>query len=265
MDNIDESFKEKINFKKIIIITSIILLTILSIIVYARYKATSGLIIHEYKITDNSLPESFHGTKIVQFSDIYYGNTVDTKYLKKIIDEINNLNPDIVIFTGDLLDKEINNEEKENITNILSKINAKFGKYKINGDKDTSEYQNIMSESGFIDLNNTSTKIYYNSSDFITLTNIDQQFDNYTIYLLHIPHEIDNLNNNYNLILAGHTLGGQINLPLIKNIFLPNGSKKYNKNQKEKNLYISSGIGTTKFKYRFLNKPSINLYRLTKY
>lgn len=62
--------------------------------------------------------------------------------------------------------------------------------------------------------------------------------------------------------------GGQINLPFIRNLFLPSGSKKYYNgyyNVNGSNLYVSSGIGTTNFKYRFNNKPSINLYRLTSY
>ena len=74
--------------------------------------------------------------------------------------------------------------------------------------------------------------------------------------------------NKSNLVLAGHSLNGQINIPLIKNLFLLDGSKKYYNhfyNVNDNDLYISSGIGTTDFKFRLFNKPSVNLYRLTKY
>ena len=268
MEEVDNTFveeKQKPNFKKIIIIITSIILILLLIIVYARYKATSGIIVKEYKISDQALPENFHGTKIVQISDIYFGNTTNIKSLEKISKKINELNTDIVIFTGDLTDKELNQETKTKLIETLKTINAKLGKYQILGDIDKAESDNILTQSNFINLNNTKKYIYYNNSTPIEITNIDEQTENYNIYITHKPDEIDNLNNNHNLILAGHTLGGQLNIPLIKNLLLQDGAKKYNKDYyKEKNLYISSGIGTTNFKYRFLNKPSINLYRLTK-
>ena len=64
---------------KIVKIISIIILLITLIIVYARFKATSGLKINEYKITNTKIPENFHGTKLVQISDIHFGNTTDIK------------------------------------------------------------------------------------------------------------------------------------------------------------------------------------------
>ena len=84
---------------------------------------------------------------------------------------------------------------------------------------------------------------------------------------MHEPDKVVDLQNKYDLILAGHSLNGQINIPLIKQLLLQKGSKKYYKNHyliNNTDMYISSGIGTTKFKYRLFNKPSVNLYRLTK-
>ena len=74
---------------KIIKIISIIIFSITLIIVYARFKATSGLKINEYKITNNKIPENFHGIKLAQISDIHFGNTTDIKELKYIVQEIN--------------------------------------------------------------------------------------------------------------------------------------------------------------------------------
>ena len=85
--------------------------------------------------------------------------------------------------------------------------------------------------------------------------------DYYKILLIHEPSLIESLNNKYNLILAGHTHGGQINIPLIKNIFIPKDSINYTKDHYD-NMYINYGLGTKKAHLRFLNHPSINLYRL---
>ena len=85
--------------------------------------------------------------------------------------------------------------------------------------------------------------------------------------MMHEPDNVDELLNkkNINLILAGHTHGGQIRLPIIGGIMGVKDGKKYDKDYykiSDSNFYISYGLGTTKYPFRFLNKPSINFYRL---
>ena len=71
---------------------------------YERYVGTTGLVIKEYSVINEKIPESFHGFKIVQFSDTHYGMTTFNDELKNMVSKINILNPDIVVFTGDLVD-----------------------------------------------------------------------------------------------------------------------------------------------------------------
>jgi len=117
----DNSFKDDVVqkknefWKKFIIYVSIILFVIFLIIIYARYKATTGIKVNEYKVTNSLITDNFHGTKVVHFSDIHYGNTVDLDYLKEIVNTINRLDADIVVFTGDLLDKQIDVDAKNNV------------------------------------------------------------------------------------------------------------------------------------------------------
>ena len=137
------------------------------------------------------------------------------------------------------------------------------------GDKDYNKelWKEIIEKSNFINVNNKEKYVYNKNNSKIRITNIDtNNEDTYSVYVLHEPDKIDNIQNKFDLILAGHSLNGQINIPLIKNLFLQNGAKKYYKNHyiiNNTDMYISSGIGTTNFKYRLFNKPSINLYRLT--
>ena len=91
----------------------------------------------------------------------------------------------------------------------------------------------------------------------------------YKIILVHEPDYIDNILTSYNvnLVLAGHSHNGQINIPYIKNFFLPYGSRKYYENYYKVNdtdLYISSGIGESSVNFRLFNKPSINFYRINR-
>lgn len=69
-----------------------------------------------------------------------------------------------------------------------------------------------------------------------------------------------------NFLLSGHTHGGQVNIPFITNKFLPEGSGQFKKgyySEKEINtaillkMYTSSGIGMTRYPFRFLNPPEI--------
>ena len=254
---------------KIIKIISIIILLITLVIVYARFKATSGLKIKEYKITNNKIPETFHGTKLIQISDIHFGYTVNINELEYMVQEINKTKPDIVVLTGDLLERTISDDEKKEIINTLKKIKVTTDKYAIMGDKDYDEetWKEIIEQSNFINLNNKEKYIYNKNNSKIRITNIDTiNEDTYSIYVLHEPDKIDNIQNKFDLILAGHSLNGQINIPGIKQLLLQEGAKKYYKEHyiiNDTDMYISSGIGTTKFKYRLFNKPSINLYRLT--
>lgn len=270
----DNNIKEikRFSIKKLIIYILVFLLVSALIIVYSRYKSTSGLKVNEYKVTNNLVTDSFHGLKVVHFSDIHFGNTVNIDYLDYIVSEINKLDGDIVLFTGDLLDKEIDIETKNNIISVLSEIDANIGKYAISGesDYDTNLFNEIISRSGFINLNNTYQLVYYKDNTPIIISNKDEYVDNnlFSIFLLHEPDKVDSLNNKFNLILSGHSHNGQLNIPLIKNMLLPSGSKKYVNgyyNINDSILYVSSGIGTNDFKFRFFNKPSINLYRITKY
>ena len=70
---------------------------------------------------------------------------------------------------------------------------------------------------------------------------------------------------NIDLFLSGHSHNGQVRIPFIGAVVKPIGAKVYYDEYyqvDETELYISSGIGTSALDFRFLNKPSINLYRL---
>ena len=99
------------------IIKLLVLLIIFSILVilYARFIGTKGLVIKEYSIVNEKIPESFDRIKIVQFSDLYYGSTIFIEQLENVVNAINEWKPDIVFFTGDLIEEgyQVENEEQE--------------------------------------------------------------------------------------------------------------------------------------------------------
>lgn len=272
-------FKLKLKWKIIFSITLFLLLLFL----YMRFVSTSGLIIREYKVIDNDL-SSFYGMKIVHFTDLHYGMSVDEDKLISLVEMINKTKPDIVVFTGDLVDRHtsVTDEISNTLSKHLSSINAVYGKYYVKGnhDKVNKSYDSIMLDSNFKCLDESYDVIYSkdNKSIFITgvavdksldndtVTNINMNDYNYKILLMHYPDETDKiLRYNFDLVLSGHSHNGQVRFPVIGKIITPDNAKKYyDEYYKISNthLYISGGIGNSTLNLRFFNKPSFNLYRL---
>lgn len=286
---INEQLKEnkKTKSKKIIKILFFIIFILIIILLYSRFIGTKGLKVKEYKIVNENFTDNFYGLKIVHITDLHYGNTTNKSDLKKIVDKVNLIKPDIIVFTGDLLDEKLNNEELEEFKSILNNMKSNIKKYAVNGNHDEN-FSEILKETGFTDLNNNYDSLYNSNNSVILFSGIntnddindaikninnflsDEQNTNNIIYKIMLMHEPDKIldfdYNNYDLILAGHSHNGQITIPFIGSLYKPNGSKKYYKDYYElegTKLYISGGIGTSTLKFRLFNKPSINLYRLT--
>ncbi len=277
--------------KKIIIILSIIL-GILGIILYSRFIETSLFETKEYKISNVNLANDFSGLKIIHISDIHYGRITTTKMIKKIIKEVNLIKPDIIVITGDLIDKDATLTEKDIsfLKDSLAKLESKYGKYAIYGNHDITysreKIEEIYKYSNFKLLVNDYDIIYGKRNEALFIGGLDSLLEGeqniektmsyfndhedilYKILLVHEPDSTDNILEKYpntNLILAGHSHNGQVRLPLIGAIYTPSGSKKYYDNYykiNETDLYISSGIGVSRINFRLFNKPSINFYRI---
>lgn len=275
-------------YKVIIYVMIIIILTVL----YARFIGTSFLKVKEYPIYSDSVPNDFDGIKIIHFSDLHYKRAITREKIDKIVDEINLIKPDIVVFTGDLIDKDsiIVEDDIKYLKSTLSKINAKYAKCAVMGNHDYNKIEtveNIYNDAGFNYLNNSYDIIYGKNSGKIFISGIssvsykqddmtsaleylkDNKDIDYKIVLVHEPDFADNIINEYSvdLILSGHSHNGQIRIPLVGALYTPENAKKYYDEYYSINntdLYISSGIGVSKYNYRLFNHPSFNLYRIYK-
>ncbi len=283
--------KEKQNkIAKFIIKTLLIIFIVFTLLAsYMRYIGATGLEVREYKVESENLPDSFHGFKVVHFTDLHYLTTFKEKETNNLVNKINELKPDIVVFTGDLIDrrKTATEDDLNKLTKALNKIEATTGLYAVKGNHDyiNDNFEKVFNKTNFKIIDNSYELVYYKGNTPIMLTgtgsilkndsNIDQAFsydkeDNlYTISLLHEPDVIDDIISKYNvnLALSGHSHNGQIRLPKIGAIMKVDYGKNY-PNEKyiinNTKLYVSGGLGTSKYEFRLFNKPSINLYRLTK-
>ena len=276
--------KNKTNKKNTILVYFILIIGLL--LIYSRYIEPYHLIVKEYKIENNTMPDSFDGLKIVHFSDVHYGTVVDKNYLTKIVNLINKQNPDIVFFTGDLIDKskKLNDKETEEVRNILNNINSKLGNFAVTGNHDIKTletYKKIM-DNNFTIFDNEEKLLYYKLTTPISIIGLSDKSETkvnyevlnkddnlYRIVLAHEPDEYNQIKDyKFNVLLSGHSHNGQVRIPLIGPIYTPVGAKTYYDNYyniDNKIIFVSNGIGTTRLNLRFNSTPSINLYRLYAY
>ena len=292
-----EIFKEqnKENIKKSIkIFLKIILFFIIFITIffyYTTYISTVKIQVREYRINNKKIPSNFNGLKIIQLSDLHYGSTMFIKNVQEIVTLINERNPDLIVFTGDLINKDfkLSSKEQEKLINELKKLNASLGKYAISGEEDLESFTTIFNQSDFTILSDESELIYNDNINPILLVGVTTPIkdndsletaysyfkepthnpDIYTITLLHQPDYVDDIINNYNtdLFLAGHSHNGNIRVPILIYSMKKEGAKKYDQDYydlENKQLFISSGLGTNNSNsIRLFCRPSINFFRLS--
>lgn len=268
-----------------------LILLVALLFIYARYVGTTGIKVKDYSIINENIPKSFDGFSIVQFSDLKIGSTFNINDLDKLVKKINNLKPDVVVFTGDIESSlhKLSEQEKEEIGTKLAQIDPLIGKYSVRGDMDDENtYSEIMNTAGFEDLSNNYKLIYYKGLTPIVIYGLDslingnQDYDKtfaypsndenttymatYRILLAHEPDTVKKIKNyNISLMLSGHSLNSSINIPFIKNYYNIKGASDYYDEEYNVNgtkLYISSGLGTNKYRMRLFSKPSISVFRL---
>lgn len=278
-ESVEEVKPKKNRLTNFLIILVIILL---SLFMYSKYVETRFIRVKEYLVSESSVPSNFNGVNVVYFSDLLYG-TVDDKFVNNLVDKINDMKPDIVLFGGSLISKEYkpSSNDKKELVKSLSKIDSTIGKYYVNSFIDKENTKEIMKSSGFINKDNIGEFVYndgntplciygigsYNSgkSDVSGLVNCNGY---YTIVFTHEGDVFDKvleLDFKPNIMLSGNSLGGEVNLPFYNNLIKYKGSNKYYLDYYNKSnirIYVSNGLGTNKLGLRFNNFPSFTLIRL---
>lgn len=290
-----EEKKKGKNWKRILIIFLVLILFVfVGILFYSHFLAVKKLHVKEYRIVNENL-KVIHGYKIAHFSDIHFGKTTNSNDLKGMVIKINLMKPDLLIFTGDLIDKDttLTEKAKEEIETILKALDKKIVKYCIKGEDDLkfTSYDFIMENAGFISLDDTYKTLYITKEDYLLLVGLKstknaesigerleeanhfisslEEKPMYSIFVMHEPDFIEKIDTDfYDLVLAGHSHGGQVEIPFVGGIVYPKYAKKYHQDYMrigKANFYITSGIGTTTYGFRLFNPPSFNLYRLVSY
>lgn len=288
----EKNLKERSMKSKIISKLLIFVLFLGLVYLYARYVGTTGLKVREYNIINENIPTSFDGFSIVHFSDLELGTTFEVEDVEGLVEEINSLSPDLVVFTGDIVAPKhsLSIEDQKVLESALSAIDPEIGKYSVRGDDDqyTDVYNQVMAAAGFKDISNSYELVYYKGLTPIVLYGLDslsagvQDYQStfsypskeedttymatYRILLAHEPDTVEKIGDyNVSLMLSGHSHNSEINIPYLKDFYNIKGAKNYYDSYYKvdgTDLYVSSGLGTSKFKVRLFDKPSISIFRL---
>lgn len=230
-----------------------------------------------------NLPSAFSGTRLVHFSDVHLGFNKDAGDLERLVEHIKEAQPDIICFTGDIVDSKA--EDLTDAVASLAELKAPLGKYAIFGNHD---YQNtellarLLQSAGFRLLRNESVLIKQGGA-VIAVTGLEDLLKGtpdpeaalkdvpdgiFTLLLMHEPDYADTAEGYpFHLQLSGHSHGGQIRLPFVGAPYTPYGSLKYisglyHTEKKAMPVYVNRGFGETYMPLRLLCRPELTILTL---
>ena len=254
--------------------TTILILLCFTLGLYSIFIEPNKLEVMNYTIQDQELS----GVKIVFASDFHIKPHQQNR-LEKIVNLINSQNPDLVLSAGDFVSGHLQKTTMppEDIAKGLGKVKSKYGFYTTLGNHDqwygNEEITKNLEANNIKVLNNANKKIIVNGKpiyiagiqyqpSMIQISNAIDNTQKPTIMLTHSPDEFKKIPQDYvNLILAGHTHGGQIRIPFIGPLFTASSyGDKYAKGFIEedgKKMITTTGIGTSILPIRFNCSPEI--------
>ncbi len=265
-------------------VTGLVTLCAVTILLTAGFINALTLQIRTLEITIPKKVAEMKSMNIVAVSDIHLGTIIGRKRFDRIVEKINALQPDIVLFPGDIVDEDLAPVIKDNLGESLKNIKPKYGVYAITGNHEyiggVEEACRYLTEHGVTMLRDTAIKI--NHTLFLigredrsigqfqgkrrkTLEELMQGVDTTSPVILmdHQPFHLEEaVRNRVDLQLSGHTHHGQLwPLNLITNRVYEISWGYLKKEQTH--IYVSSGAGSWGPPIRLGNTPEIVNIRLS--
>jgi predicted MPP superfamily phosphohydrolase len=236
----------------------------------------------EIRLSMPTLPKAFSGLRIVQFSDVHLGHYYNLENLSSLVSKINSLQPEMICLTGDFVHDYTDDLERS--VEVLSKLEAPYGKYAILGNHDywldVRLVTDVLERSGFQVLVNEH-KVVELKGEQVYIAGIDDALSgrpnielalskipstSFTILLAHEP-DYAEISKKFpvDLQLSGHSHGGQIRLPFYGAIYTPDYARIYFDGLEQVDkmlLYTNRGIGTTGIPVRFFCRPEISVFTI---
>ncbi len=258
---------------------------------YAGEFARHEIDIVSRPIAISNLPAPFHGYRIIQISDIHLDEYTEPFFLERIVRHVNTLTPDLVLLTGDFITHGsltfiAGRHAIHRCAEIITTLTAPL-RYGILGNHDVAygaaEVTRALTAHGTPVLVNRHLPVERNGAR-LWLCGVDDpgtshpdldlaipsQPDGPVLLMAHEPDYADDVvahprGHLVDLMLAGHSHGGQIRLPFLGPLVLPPMAEKYPEGYYRFNqmqLYVNRGIGTVGLPFRLNCPPEITVITL---
>ncbi|MFZ0921753.1 MAG: metallophosphoesterase, partial [Candidatus Acidiferrales bacterium] len=236
-----------------------------------RLGLHSRIEVTEHRIGLTNLPESFRGLRVVQLTDIHHGLYFPAAALSLAVELTNKLEPDIIALTGDFVTRSRNYIEPA--AEMLGALRAREGVFAVLGNHDfrvdADEIAAALDRHGVEVLRNRHVTLRRRGQklclagidDFLYRADLPRavrgiQAGTPTVLLSHNPGIIEHAAHmGINLVLSGHTHGGQVRLPLIGCVYGRSDEKMRFKKGRDSlggtQIYVSRGLGTVVLPVRY--------------
>lgn len=278
---------------------SIIILSLIIFITIFFYYENNFIEYKEIHVESNRLPRIFDRYKIIHISDLH--SKVFLNNNKSLVENIKKANADLIVITGDLIDRKNYDEDKSiglikqindiapiyYVTGNQEELSGKFQllreKLKQNGvnilENDKKVIKRGKDEIVILGIDDPSRGMMSNkviaantelaiSKNFINQSMKDTDNSSFKILLAHRP-ELFSLydQEGIDVVLSGHAHGGQVWLPFIEGIFAPNQGffPKYIDGEyegKNSKMVVSRGLGNSTAPLRIFNRPEVIIITL---
>ena len=260
-----------------------VLLFILACLGWGFFIEPNRLVVRQSTIQIDRWPQELSGLRIAMIGDIHSGGPfIDDNKLRKIVELTNQENPDLIVLLGDYMSPNSwhsHRVEPEITAAAMKNLRAPLGVYAVLGNHDWwyngGKVRRAFEDNGIPVLDDEVAEIKWRDQSFwlagladlwtrpqhITETIARIPPGATVIALTHNPDIFPRLPQSVPLLLAAHTHGGQVNLPLIGTPIVPSRfGPKYTAGHVFENgqhMYVTSGIGTSIMPIRFRVTPEI--------
>jgi uncharacterized protein len=271
--------------KRLRISLTLILLLAGGVVCWAFFVEPNRLVVRQETLELERWPSGLSGLKIAVLSDLHIGSAyIDERKVRLIVERTNQLQPDLIVILGDYIagnGRGSHRVEPEVFAPLLKDLHAPFGVYSVLGNHDWwyngQKVRSALEANGIrvledevvtIDVRGNSLWLVGLSDLWTRPQRIDQTIAQVpegarVIALTHNPDIFPQVPARVNLLLAGHTHGGQVRFPLIGSVVESSRyGERYEAGHVVENghdLFVTTGIGTSIVPVRFGVPPEIVL------
>lgn len=261
---------------------------------YGRHVEPAWLEITQHPIAIADLPAPYEGFRVVHLSDLHGGKSVPLAFLREAVELANHQHPDLVAITGDFIHKGYRYIDR--VAEVVSKLSARHGVFAVLGNHDFSvrnalgfrRYRQLhqamadaLEKHGVHVLRNRSHRLVVAGAP-LHLVGVDDLWSGSCdldaafagvpphgprLLLAHNPRTVERLRNHRcDVILSGHTHGGQVNWPGLGPVFVPlsRGGRRFVSGlyrHSSSHVFVNRGIGHG-IRFRFGVRPEVAVLQL---